>query len=65
MNTLYVFGDIGLNYCYLNVPLQEAFERYKKQAVENGDYVCDDFQVHHFDDHFMAYAINDSKELDG
>lgn len=55
MNTLIVIGWLGCKRCYLNIPQEEAIERYIKDEDSNLEFVLKHIDTFTFDDEFCAY----------
>lgn len=57
-NKLYVIGFIGIKKCYMNIPKQEAIERYcKENDLDAATFDEESVDEVEFDDEFEAYDV--------
>jgi hypothetical protein len=60
MNKLVVIGWMGIRICYLNIPLQEAIDRFlitEGMSLEDFNKTEVRYEVIEFDDEFGAYEV--------
>lgn len=61
-NRLVVIGWVGSKRVYLNVPKEEAIQRYLQYQGQK-ELCGEDIEVYEFDDEFEAYSIWAEKEI--